>query len=79
MNRAGFAARLSVPETEIASASADTSAKWACRKLATALDRACLYRETNVAGFYYEGWVDPDALEATIGRALALLRERLGD
>jgi hypothetical protein len=61
----------------ILSAQANPSQKWAIEELTTALLRACYFRETAGLGAYYDGWVDVEALEATIERALGLLRERM--
>lgn len=63
---------------DIDSVATEKSAKWACHKLCRALQGLTYFRETTGSGFYYDGWLDLERLDAEIARALGGLAERLG-
>jgi hypothetical protein len=63
--------------TELERARSETSQKWACHRASRAVQGSVYFRETLGAGFYYDTWTTPGAIDAVIDDGISLLRERL--
>lgn len=77
VDRENFDAWVADAAKDLAEARAESSAAWARNGAHAAVTRACYFRETAGHGFYYDNWVDKEALDTVIEGCIALLGEKL--